>query len=126
MINPLCLTCVVVFQRVLWGPVAGFGVCHVQDGQASGRRGSLPALQRHPGPGQRRLRQAALERCVKYCVVESSTVYSRGGGGQMAEQLGNQAINQKVAGLIPGQVKCPWARHFTLLRDLLLLLVSGN
>ena len=36
----------------------------------------------------------------------------------MAERLGNWAINQKVAGLIPGceQIKlCPWARHFTLL-----------
>ena len=38
-------------------------------------------------------------------------------GGQMAERLGNRAINQKVAGLIPGHVKmtmCPWARHFNL------------
>ena len=39
-------------------------------------------------------------------------------GSQMAERLGNRAIIQKVAGLIPGRAKmmlCPWARHFTLL-----------
>ena len=31
----------------------------------------------------------------------------------MAERLGKRAINQKVAGLIPGRAKmalCPWAR----------------
>ena len=36
----------------------------------------------------------------------------------MAERLGNRAINQKVAGSIPGHAKmklCPWARHFTQL-----------
>ena len=39
-------------------------------------------------------------------------------GGQMAERLGNPAINQKVAVSIPGVRKmtlCPWARRFTLL-----------
>ena len=39
-------------------------------------------------------------------------------GGQMAERLGNQAINEKVDSSIPGHAKitlCPWARHFTLL-----------
>ena len=38
-------------------------------------------------------------------------------GGQMAERLGNRAINQKVASSIPGCEKivlCPYARHFTL------------
>ena len=36
--------------------------------------------------------------------------------GQMAERLGNRAINQKIAGSIPGQMTlCPRARHFTLL-----------
>ena len=38
-------------------------------------------------------------------------------GRQMDERLGNWAINQKVAGSIPGHGKmtlCPWARHFTL------------
>ena len=34
---------------------------------------------------------------------------------QMGEQLGNRAMNQKVAGSIPGMMLCPWARHFTLL-----------
>ena len=36
----------------------------------------------------------------------------------MAEWLGNRAINEKVAGSIPGSAEitlCPWARHFTLL-----------
>ena len=35
--------------------------------------------------------------------------------GQMAERLGNRAINQKFAGLIPCRAKLRWARHFTLL-----------
>ena len=36
----------------------------------------------------------------------------------MAERLGNLAINQKVAGSIPGRAKmtlCPWALHPTCL-----------
>ena len=36
-------------------------------------------------------------------------------GGQMAERLGNRAINQKVAGSIAKMMLCPWVRHFTLL-----------
>ena len=37
-----------------------------------------------------------------------------GGRFRMAERLGNRAINQKVAGSIPGRANmtlCPWARH---------------
>ena len=42
---------------------------------------------------------------------------SRNGvGSQMAERLGNRAINQKVAG---SMTLCPWASYFTLL-------ASGN
>ena len=36
------------------------------------------------------------------CYEELYTLFTR---NQMAEQLGNQAINQKVAGSIPGQDK---------------------
>ena len=44
------------------------------------------------------------------------TLYGEKKGGHMAERLGNLAINQKVAGLIPGREKwCLWTRHFTLL-----------
>ena len=40
-----------------------------------------------------------MQRCVKYRLSNESM----SDGGQMAERLGNRAINQKVAGSIPDQ-----------------------
>ena len=59
--------------------------------------------------------------CVCFCFC-GSIISRTGHGSLMAKRLGNRAMNQKVAGLIPGRGKmtmCPWARHFTLL-------ASGN
>ena len=57
------------------------------------------------GPGGK---HSTLCACVCVCLCE---------GGQMAERLGNRAVNQKVSGSIPSvpMTFCPWARHFTLL-----------
>ena len=46
------------------------------------------------------------------------SIWNQNGWSQMAERLGNWAINQKVAGSFPRpwkMVLCPWAIHFTVL-----------